>query len=167
MSTPEFATSSNPVSRAATIEYAMVNGRLEGTIVFDGLRPMTFSGTKELEQKLGLGAGRLVLVHDADTDETEPLTEAERRIVEAAVAGCSNREIADALFYSVKSVEAYLTRIYRRFGLAGRDGLASLLDGVEDLTARDADTALVVGGSARAGSRTPASQRARVTLHIV
>ncbi|GAA3303864.1 hypothetical protein GCM10020218_102290 [Dactylosporangium vinaceum] len=37
----------------------------------------------------------------------------ERRIVELVRAGATNREIARALFLSIKAVEANLTRLYR------------------------------------------------------
>jgi DNA-binding NarL/FixJ family response regulator len=34
--------------------------------------------------------------------------------------GCSNKEIADALFMTVKTVESNLTRIYRKLGVHSR-----------------------------------------------
>jgi hypothetical protein len=54
-------------------------------------------------------------------------------MAKAALAGASNREIAIALCYSVKSVEAYLTRVYRRLGIEGRSGLPAVADEFEDL----------------------------------
>jgi DNA-binding CsgD family transcriptional regulator len=52
------------------------------------------------------------------------LSETERRIVELVRGGATNREIARSTFLSVKAVEANLTRLYRRFGVRGRDQLA-------------------------------------------
>jgi len=52
------------------------------------------------------------------------LTETERRIVELVRSGATNREIARTTFLSIKAVEANLTRLYRRFGVRGRDQLA-------------------------------------------
>ena len=52
------------------------------------------------------------------------LTPAERRIAELVAAGHTTPEIAAALFISVKTVEANLTRIYRKLGLRGRVDLA-------------------------------------------
>ncbi len=52
------------------------------------------------------------------------LTPAERRVAELVAAGHSNPEIAANLFISVKTVEANLTRIYRKLGLRGRVDLA-------------------------------------------
>lgn len=67
--------------------------------------------------------GRL---EDAPTDDdARPrLTSAERRCAELAAAGASNRDIATALTVSVKTVEATLTRVYRKLGLHSRFQLA-------------------------------------------
>ncbi|MFS0696565.1 LuxR C-terminal-related transcriptional regulator [Streptomyces nitrosporeus] len=52
------------------------------------------------------------------------LTPAEQRCAELAAAGASNRDIATALTVSVKTVEATLTRVYRKLGLHSRFQLA-------------------------------------------
>jgi DNA-binding CsgD family transcriptional regulator len=53
------------------------------------------------------------------------LTEAEARVAALAADGRSNREIARALFVSVKTVEANLSRVYAKFGVRSRAGLAN------------------------------------------
>lgn len=55
------------------------------------------------------------------------LTASERRVCELAAAGLRNREIAQQLFVSPKTVEVHLSRSFRKLGLPGRDGLAPLL----------------------------------------
>ena len=55
-----------------------------------------------------------------DRDE---LTETERRIAELAGSGRSNREIAAELFVSERTVEANLTRAYRKLGVRSRTEL--------------------------------------------
>ncbi|WP_411074954.1 AAA family ATPase [Streptomyces sp. cmx-4-7] len=67
--------------------------------------------------------GRL---EDGPTDDNARprLTSAERRCAELAAAGASNRDIATALTVSVKTVEATLTRVYRKLGLHSRFQLA-------------------------------------------
>jgi DNA-binding CsgD family transcriptional regulator len=55
------------------------------------------------------------------------LTGAERRCAELAAAGATNREIAAALFVSVKTVEATLSRSYRKLGVRSRTQLARML----------------------------------------
>jgi DNA-binding CsgD family transcriptional regulator len=52
------------------------------------------------------------------------LTDTERRVAELAAAGQTNREIAHALFMSVHTVEAHLTRIFRTVGVQSRTELA-------------------------------------------
>ena len=137
--------------RRARVEYVMDGSVLSGTVTFPGRPAQTFHGASELERCLGRGAGRLVLVDNPpDTQEAAgdltALSPTEQEIARRAVEGASNREIADALFYSVKSVEAYLTRIYRRLGIEGREGLSSI-DDIEDLAPLEADCELVAGGS--------------------
>ncbi len=55
------------------------------------------------------------------------LTEGERLIAELAASGLSNRQIAERAFVSVKTVEANLTRTYRKLGIRSRAGLAMAL----------------------------------------
>jgi DNA-binding CsgD family transcriptional regulator len=54
---------------------------------------------------------------------SESLSETERRVAELVAEGRSNKEIAAALFVSVRAVEANLTRIYRKLGLQSRADL--------------------------------------------
>src|SRR4029453_17990820 len=61
---------------------------------------------------------------------TDPLTPSERRIAELAAAGRGNRQIANALFITVKSVEWHLGNAYRKLGISGRAELTGALDGV-------------------------------------
>jgi DNA-binding CsgD family transcriptional regulator len=48
------------------------------------------------------------------------LTAAERRIAELAAAGLTNQEVAAAAFLSPRTVEANLTRVYRKLGIRSR-----------------------------------------------
>lgn len=56
------------------------------------------------------------------------LTPAERECAMMAIAGRSNREIADALYLSVRTVENRLQRIYEKLGISGRADLAAALE---------------------------------------
>lgn len=72
-----------------------------------------------------LGAARWLELAQAQRARLAPvaddeLTPTERRVAELTAAGHSNAQIAAALFISVKTVEANLTRIYRKLGLRGR-----------------------------------------------
>ena len=57
----------------------------------------------------------------------ERLTATERQICELAVAGLRNSEIAARLYLSAKTVEANLSRAYRKLGVRSRTELARLL----------------------------------------
>lgn len=61
----------------------------------------------------------------------DALTPSERRTVELAASGLSNREIAQDLFLTVRTVELHLGKAYRKLGISGRAGLQGLLDGRE------------------------------------
>ncbi len=53
------------------------------------------------------------------------LTPTEGRVAELVASGSTNREVAEALFVSVHTVEANLKRIYRKLGIRSRTELAS------------------------------------------
>jgi DNA-binding CsgD family transcriptional regulator len=53
------------------------------------------------------------------------LTPTEAKVAELVAGGGTNREVADALFVSVHTVEANLKRIYRKLGIRSRTELAS------------------------------------------
>ena len=55
------------------------------------------------------------------------LTESERAVAEAAASGLRNREIAERLFMSQKTVEAHLSRAYRKLDVRSRTELAARL----------------------------------------
>jgi DNA-binding CsgD family transcriptional regulator len=55
------------------------------------------------------------------------LTPTEERVAELAAAGRTNREVAQALFISPKTVEANLTRVYRKLGIHSRAELGGTM----------------------------------------
>jgi DNA-binding CsgD family transcriptional regulator len=63
----------------------------------------------------------------ADQSLTSRLTPAELRVALAVARGASNREAADQLFVSLKTVEYHLQNIYRKLHLRSRTQLASLV----------------------------------------
>ena len=57
----------------------------------------------------------------------ESLTPSERRIAELAAAGHSNRDIAQTLYVTPKTVEVHLTSVYRKLGISTRTALSDSL----------------------------------------
>jgi DNA-binding NarL/FixJ family response regulator len=53
------------------------------------------------------------------------LTPTEQRVAGLVAEGMSNKQVAEALFVSVRTVEANLTRIYAKLGVRSRTELAS------------------------------------------
>ncbi len=58
------------------------------------------------------------------TPASDELTETERRVAELAASGRSNKEIAAELYMGVSTVEAHLSRVYRKLGIRSRTELA-------------------------------------------
>jgi DNA-binding CsgD family transcriptional regulator len=59
----------------------------------------------------------------------ESLTISEREVVRLAAGGDSNRNIAEQLFVTPKTVEVHLTNAYRKLGIRSRRELAGALSG--------------------------------------
>lgn len=57
----------------------------------------------------------------------EALTPSELRVAELAARCMSNREVAEALFVSLRTVETHLTHVYRKLEIDSRSGLAAAL----------------------------------------
>ena len=62
------------------------------------------------------------------------LTPAERRVAALIAAAKTNREIADSLFVSVRTIETHLSRIYQKLGIRSRTELALMMYGLESLS---------------------------------
>jgi DNA-binding CsgD family transcriptional regulator len=57
----------------------------------------------------------------------DALTASERRIAEMATDGLTNREIAQALFVTVKTVETHLAHVFRKLDVRSRTELRTVL----------------------------------------
>lgn len=60
----------------------------------------------------------------------QALTPSERRVAELAGQGLSNREIAHALFVTIKTVETHLSHIYAKLGITCREQLPTSVAGM-------------------------------------
>ncbi len=59
----------------------------------------------------------------------DSLTPSERRVAQMATDGQSNREIAQALFVTPKTVETHLSHVYRKLGIQARSQLPGAMSG--------------------------------------
>ncbi|MBK3571844.1 helix-turn-helix transcriptional regulator, partial [Streptomyces sp. MBT62] len=62
-------------------------------------------------------------------DGLDGLASMERQVAALVMEGATNREIAARLFISVKTVEATLTRVYRKLGIRSRVDIVRLAAG--------------------------------------
>jgi DNA-binding CsgD family transcriptional regulator len=62
----------------------------------------------------------------------DALTASERRVAEIAAGGLSNREIAQALFVTEKTIEWHLSQAYRKLDIRSRSELAAIVKEAPD-----------------------------------
>jgi DNA-binding NarL/FixJ family response regulator len=97
-------------------------------------------GRRELEEAVGLALGcgarstARRAAEELDIAGASPralpfdeLTPSERRVAEMAAAGRTNRQIAEQLYVSAKTVENHLTRVYAKLGVGSRRQLEGAL----------------------------------------
>ena len=86
------------------------------------LAKATEIGHKPLRQQIDWELARVSGVRAGDA-----LTATEQRVAELIGAGASNRDAADSLFVSVRTVETHVASIYRKLGIRSRAELARRL----------------------------------------
>ena len=99
-----------PVEARGTLREALVLAEAAGATAL----------ARRSRDELRLAGGRAPAHVDASGDG---LTPSERRVAELAGAGQTNRQIADALFITAKSVEWHLSNVYRKLDIRGRSQL--------------------------------------------
>jgi DNA-binding CsgD family transcriptional regulator len=82
--------------------------------------------------ELGRSGARLIR---EPASGVEALTPSEVRVAELAAEGLTNREVAQALFVSEKTVETHLGRVYRKLGIKSRHALPGALAERREATA--------------------------------
>ena len=86
-----------------------------------GATPLADRAEKELRAAGGRPRRRAGVGADA-------LTASERRVVQMAASGASNKEIAQALFVTLRTVELHLSNAYNKLQIRSRHELAAALD---------------------------------------
>jgi ATP/maltotriose-dependent transcriptional regulator MalT len=84
------------------------------------------SAFEELDTRLWADRARAELARATlDLTRTAELTPSEQGVAELVASGMTNREVATAMFISPKTVEANLSRIYRKLGIRSRGELGA------------------------------------------
>ena len=96
--------------------------------LFDGLALAARCGAKALERRARSELAAIgARPRSTDRFGADSLTPSERRVVELAATGCTNREIAQMLFVTEKTVETHLGRAFRKLDVASRRQLPEVL----------------------------------------
>jgi DNA-binding NarL/FixJ family response regulator len=92
----------------------------------DALRCGALALAERVRGEMASGGGRPARLELRGIDA---LTPAERRVCELAASQLTNREVAQTLFVTEKTVELHLTSAYRKLGIRSRFQLASVMPG--------------------------------------
>jgi DNA-binding NarL/FixJ family response regulator len=107
----------------------LVRGRLHRRVKQKRAAADALGQALGLFERLGMPAGveraRAELGRVGLRRAPEELTVSELRVAELAAAGLTNREVASAAFMSPKTVQANLTRVYRKLGIRSRAELGA------------------------------------------
>ena len=106
-------------------EALRVLGEAEATLGRLGARRANDEAVREL-RRLGHRVARSRPA--ADGEPLGALTDREREIAALVVAGRTNREVAEQLFLSPKTIEAHLRNVYAKLGVRSRVELARTTD---------------------------------------
>ena len=124
----------------ARLEYARVLADLGATLragrersaarepLLEALTLSTRCGARALERRVRADLAAIgIRPRTADRSGPESLTASELRVVELAAGGATNREIAQTLFVTEKTVETHLGRAFRKLNISSRRQLRDVL----------------------------------------
>lgn len=95
-----------------------------------GLRGAALSASATAQRLAGECQGAQTPALRATQSTGQPFTARQREIISLAAQGLSNKEIADRLIMSIRSVEGHLFRASQRVGANSREQLISILQGI-------------------------------------
>jgi DNA-binding CsgD family transcriptional regulator len=96
--------------------------------LLEGLALAARCGARTLERRVRAELGAIgIRPRTTDRAGVNSLTPSERRVVELAAAGGTNRQIAQSLFVTEKTVETHLGRAFRKLDVSSRRQLPDVL----------------------------------------
>jgi DNA-binding NarL/FixJ family response regulator len=101
----------------------------DATSLLERARAAVPPGAERVAAEVGAMAARIDAAVPSPGSSLATLTKAERRVAQSVAAGRTNREVAEHLFVSVKTVDFHLQSIYRKLALRSRTELAVLMAG--------------------------------------
>ena len=107
----------------------LVRGRLHRRAKQKQLATSVLHEALEIFERLGAPAWEAQARSELDRvglrRSSDELTATERRVAELAAEGLTNREVAARAFVSPKTVQANLTRVYRKLGISSEQSLGA------------------------------------------
>jgi DNA-binding NarL/FixJ family response regulator len=94
--------------------------------------PMALATFEDLGTPLWAERARAELKRANGIRTRAELTASEQRVAELAVTGITNRKMAAALFISPKTVEANLSRVYRKLNIHSRAELGRVMGSADE-----------------------------------
>jgi DNA-binding NarL/FixJ family response regulator len=88
------------------------------------------SRSRHAREGIELGPELAQRLQQLDPARLDALTPSERRVAQMAADGQTNREIAQALFVTPKTVETHLSHIFRKLEIQSRSQLSGALESV-------------------------------------
>lgn len=118
----------------AAFALARLRGRGPAPAVYDEAarlfrRCRALPWLRQVERAVAAGPAEPETVPAAAPGALDGLAAMERQVAALVMEGATNREIAGRLFISVKTVEATLTRVYRKLGIRSRVDIVRLAAG--------------------------------------
>jgi DNA-binding CsgD family transcriptional regulator len=105
--------------------------------LLDGLTLASRCGSWRLERRARAELAAIgVRPRTVERSGSDSLTPSERRVAELAASGQTNREIAQTLFVTEKTIEAHLGRAFRKLDVNSRRQLPDVLASVTGYEAR-------------------------------
>jgi DNA-binding CsgD family transcriptional regulator len=97
--------------------------------LLEGLALASRCGARALERRARAELAAIgVRPRTTEHGGADALTPSERRVVEIAAAGSTNRQIAQTLFVTEKTVETHLGRAFRKLDISSRRQLPDVLE---------------------------------------
>jgi DNA-binding CsgD family transcriptional regulator len=127
------STPRRPVTARVLVSYGAALHRVDRTseareVLYRAIDMAGEMGMERLQQKahseLVLAGGRPRRVRATGP---QSLTTAQQQVARLAAAGRTNRQIAEDLFVTIKTVETHLAAVYRKLEITTRDALAGIL----------------------------------------
>ncbi len=118
-----------PIEGAEARMWAVSTAGVDARVADLAVATLQRCGSRGWEPRLRVPATAPIGAPVLTDPALDALSQAERRVAEAVARGLTNREVADHLYLSVKTVDFHLQQMYRKLGIRSRTELAVRMAG--------------------------------------